>query len=235
MQLIPLRLKVLALVAITTFAWCARADQQPVDAKAIEQAIRAATGRNVEIEIVQQSTTEEAKGVGASGQATGDQAKLGIDGSAPTAELPGKSKANGGDIKAKGESKIDASLLGNPLIWAGLLSLVGAAVSVYLRLPIRVALIAAAAGAAFICAAMFPAAMLFLVAGCCVAGVAFFVWSSHQADQGAKAKEALRAVVAGIATAPTGAAEVVKAEVAKQASDTDKAVIKKIKKLDDLS
>ena len=179
-------------------------------------------------------TTEEAKGTGASGEAKGDKSELKIDGSAPTAKLPGRAESDGGSVKSSGSAKIDASLFGNPLLWAGILSWLAAAVSVYLRLPLRVALIAVAAGAAFICAALFPAAMLFLVGGTAVAGVGFFVWSSMQADQGAKAKEALRAVVAGVATAPIGAAEAVKAEIAKHADESDKAVIKKVKKADDL-
>lgn len=178
--------------------------------------------------------TETASGKGASGTATGDQAKLGIDGSAPGASLSGGGSATGGSVNATGESKLNASLFGNPLLWVGILCWLGACVAVYLRLPIRVAIIAGCAGAAFICAALFPGAMLFLVAGASIVGAVFYIWSETQADKGAKAKEALRAVVAGIANAPTGASEVVKAEVGKQATEEDKATIKAIKRDDGL-
>lgn len=178
--------------------------------------------------------TEVARGTGASGTASGDKAELGIDGTAPTASLSGRSSASGGSINATGSAKLNASLFGNPLLWAGLLSWLGAAVSVYLRLPIRTTIIAAGSGVAFICAALFPVATMFLVGGSAVAVVGFYVWSERNAADGAKAREALRAVVAGIANAPTGAAEVVKAEVAKQADDQDKLTIKSIKRKDGL-
>lgn len=207
----------------------------PEQEAAIRAALGAKPGQTVEIVVENSATREDARAKGASGTATGDQAKLGIDGSAPGASLSGGGSASGGSVSATGESKINASLFGNPLLWVGILCWLGAGVAVYLRLPFRVAIIAGCAGGAFLCAAMFPAATLLIVGGVAACGLGLWLWSEQQADKGEKAKEALRAVVAGIANAPTGASEVVKAEVGKQASDTDKAVIKAIKKQDDLS
>jgi hypothetical protein len=207
----------------------------PEQEAAIRAALGAKPGQTVEIVVENSATREEAKGKGASGTATGDQAKLGIDGSAPGASLSGGGSATGGSVSAAGESRINASLFGNPLLWVGILCWLGAGVAVYLRLPIRVAIIAGCAGVAFICAALFPAATLLIVGGVAACGLAFWLWSEQQADKGAKAKEALRAVVAGIANATPTAAEMVKSEVSKQATEQDKAVIKSIKKADDLA
>lgn len=244
MQLIWPRLKIVtgitiamyALLVLTQHANAQNTQNIPPELMAqLREAMGAKPGQEVEVFWDTRDKQEAALAKGASGTATGDKAELGIDGSAPGAALSGGGSATGGTISAAGKSQINASLFGNPLLWAGILCWLGAGVSVYLRLPFRVAIIAGCAGGAFICAALFPAATLLIVGGVAACGLGFWLWSEQQADKGAKAKEALRAVVAGIANAPTEVAEVVKSEVSKQATEQDRAVIKAVKKADDLT
>jgi len=176
-------------------------------------------------------TTEEAKGTGASGTATGDKSDLKITGDAPAASLSGGGKATGGTMQAAGSAKIDASLFGNPLLWVGILCLLGSGVTIYLRLPIRDTFISAGVGVAFVCAAMFPGLMLFLVAGGAVALLVWYLYASHT---GNKANEALRAVAAGVSGLPASVAADVKAEISKHADARDKATISAVKQADNL-
>ncbi len=174
-------------------------------------------------------TEENAVGVGPGLTAeNGDVDISKFDTSAPTATLgKGKAGSTGGSLSAS------LSVLGKELnIFAigAVLCLLAAGVAAYFRLFGAAIAAAGLAGVLIFAAAQPELAGIAIVLGVC--GVAaYFVW---QGKKGKEFHEAARAVIGGVALSPPEAQAVVKAEIAKQADDADKAVIKRIKRKDDL-
>lgn len=153
---------------------------------------------------------EEATGEGASLNARGKEIVSNFNSTAPGAALGGGRTASGGDTETSNKVKGADNLWANPLLWVGILCCAGAGVAIYMRLPIRVAIIAAVAGAGFIVAAMIPWILPFAIGAALLAVVGPYIYSewankqekaAHAEDEEAanKHREALRAVVAGVA------------------------------------
>lgn len=194
------------------------------------------------------TTEEEASGQGAGLNAHGDKIVSDFKSTAPGANLGDGRMASGGDTASASKITSSDSLWSNPLMWAGILCLIGAGASVYLRLPAKVSLVAGVVGAAMVAAALYPAVMLMLV----VAAVAVLVvpyihteWKHQKtSDQASAYKESLRAVVGGVAafgqaakdatnpTVPPEMYERLKSYIGAQASAADSAVIAEIKRAD---
>ena len=167
---------------------------------------------------------------GAGGSATGDKTDLAGDGAPAPITLPGDGGAVGPSsapfvLGAKG-----GGMFSNPLLWVGILCCIGGGAAIYFGLR-RAAVVAFAVGAGLIVAAMLPVWAWVAIAAVAVIGGGFYLWSEWQAKRN---KEALRAVVAGVELAPPDVQAAVKAEVAKQADPSDKAVISRIKQADNL-
>jgi len=64
--------------------------------------------------------------------------------------------------------------------------------------------------------------------------VVLAAWLVYQNRKGVKTTEALKAVVSGVELAPEEAAKIIKAEIGKQATPEDRAVIRTIKTQDGL-
>lgn len=178
----------------------------PQQQETIRQLLNLPPGSKVEFETSR--TVDEGQGTGAGVTTSADEIASSFSGSAPTVTLPGKGSATGGDAISDVTAKA-ANLMGNPLLWVGILLIVGAGVALYLRLPQRVAWIAGLTGAAFVAAALFPGLMLFIIGGAVIAIAGPYVYREWKAKQteGAKAssdasstkyREGLRAVVGGV-------------------------------------
>lgn len=223
----------------------------PDQRRAIASLLGAPAGSQVEVQIQETQekdggstrTTEEASGEGAGLRARGDKVESGFDGSAPGANLgTGRAGATGGGAKADTDAAaFKPPSVSSPLLWVGVLLFLGAGVCVYLRLH-RAAMVAGGLGACMIAAGSFPAAFAWIVALSALGVGGFYLWtewakrqSDEKAAQADRMKEALRAVVGGVAGlkgTDDAAYQAVKREVEKQATPEDQTVIKEIKKAD---
>lgn len=167
--------------------------------------------------------TVEARSRGASGVASGDKGELKIDTTARQA-INGYSSGGGGTAVGV------ASVTGSGRTWlvvAGVLSLALAGYWTYRR-DIRAAIVAVGLGLSLVALAFLPWYVLGVAA--LAVAVAWFL-SERSAT---RTREALRAVVAGVAASPPYARKEVKKHVAEQADDRDRAVIATIKREDGL-
>lgn len=225
----------------------------PEQREAIAQLLGAPAGSQVEVQVQEtqekdggsSKTTEEASGEGAGLRARGDKVESGFDGSAPGANLgAGRAGATGGGVKADTDVvTFRPPSVSSPLLWVGIALLVASGVCIYLHLR-RAAFVAGGLGACMIAAGSFPAAFAWIVAIAALGVGGFYLWtewakkhSDAQAAQADKLKEALRAVVGGVAGLKgvnQNAYEAVKKEVEKQATAEDQDVIKQIKRADQL-
>lgn len=169
----------------------------------------------------------EGEAIGPAGRASGDKIDQKFSGKPADLKLPGLGSGTGGGVS----SDTDASVsMGSPLVWAAVLCFIASGACIYfgLRGP---SVACAATGGVLLAIGMYPAILLYGL-GLCVVGLAvYLVW---QGRNGKNAKEALRAVVAGIESAVPSVGQTVKAEVAKHADATDKATIATIKLSDNL-
>lgn len=192
-------------------------------------------------------TEEEAKGKGAALRARGDKIVSDFNSTAPGADLGKGRHASGGDTESS-TSLSTASLFSNPLVWVGIICIFGAGVSFFLKLPWRVTGIVGAIGVGFIATAMFPALVLFIVAGAALLVVIPYIHQAYSlkivATDYNKSYEALRAVVAGVGdfgntakdpsnpTVDPSVYERLKSYIKAHASDEDDAAIRAIKEKD---
>lgn len=177
--------------------------------------------------------TESAQGSGGDAQGHGDGTKQVSSLQTPTLALPG----GGSGGTATTTSNQSAFVFGDMALkllvgGAGVLCLLGAGLCVFVGWGVpRAPAILGGLGLGLIIAAFFPVVVVFVL----VAAVAVLVVHAVMAERkGTSFSEALRAVVAGVAAAPSDAAAVVKAEVAKQADARDSAVISTVKLKDRL-
>lgn len=184
-----------------------------------------------EEERVGPTTASTAKGAatGAGAQAVGTDLQQQVQTGAPQLVLgDGQAAASGGTAST------DTTIVARVTPWAlwvlaGLSTLLAIGMF-WLRLQ-RPAWIAAGAAAVLVACALYPAFALLLAAAAAIAGVALYAWSERR---GKSATEALRAVVAGVASAPEQAARAVKDAIRAQADPGDRVTIARIKDQDRL-
>jgi hypothetical protein len=207
------------------------------DVEAIRHALsNIPAGSHVEVQVERANGARthqhnEGVGVGAGATAIGDKIQQGVDGSPPVVGLAGGNAAQGGGISATSsvtQMLPPSDAKGVTLVVFGALAIILGAVLYYLSLH-SAAVICWATGFVLIAVAFFPGLALFaaiaVIAGLCIyAGYSEYQKLTH--------KEALRAVVAGVAAAPPSAADAVKAAISQQASAQDKATISAIKHAD---
>ena len=179
-------------------------------------------------------TDENAKGSGASLQASGDKIVTEFDASSPESTLgKGRAGASGGSLFAGVEAERFESAFGNPLLWVGILCVLAAGYFAYRRLG-SAAIAAGVVGGTFIAIALFPGIIIVAIAAAGVLAVGSAFYANNNS---LKFKEALRATVAGIAELSDqddGVYRDIKYRVDKHAEPGDVEVIKKIKREDDL-
>jgi uncharacterized membrane protein YuzA (DUF378 family) len=121
-----------------------------------------------------------AEGVGAGLDTESEKAAIGFDASSPLARLFNGSGASGGS------TSIQQTLIGgsatSPLLWVGILSLVGAGVAFYFGLR-RAALICAVLGGSFVVASMLPAWAFILIGVAGVVTVAVYIYAELKAKK----------------------------------------------------
>lgn len=177
------------------------------------------------------TTVREATSTGTGTSATGDKVNQKSEAQPAAVSFDGITATGGG-----GKSNTSATgtalkaAMQSPLLWVGIACWLLAAVAFWQGWK-SIVLPAVGAGAVFLAVAFYPALLLWAMLALVVIVGGPYVWT---AIQGTRAKEALRAVVAGVEAAPPEAAEAVKAEVAKQADDADKTTIMAVKRKDNL-
>lgn len=197
-------------------------------------------GATLDLEIVNEDdghvrTKERGRGVGAAAIAEGDRLNDNFTGSAPEVNLGAERSSRGGgserDVSASAV-RMPALPWQNPLFWVGLAALGGAGASVYFGLR-RAAVICGVAGAGLLAAAFFPG--LFLIVAAAAVAVLLLPYIRAEWEKN-RSHEALRAVVAGVddKTVPAEAKAAVKAAIASEATDQDKATIKAVKRADEV-
>lgn len=173
--------------------------------------------------------TEQAGGTGAGLTTSGDEVAAKFAASAPSANLPGI-ESSGGDAASEFSVRSIKGAASNPLLWVGILSILGAGVAFYFGLR-RAALVCGVVGGGFIAAAMLPGWGWFVLAGAGLVGVAVYIWAEKS---GRNTLEALRAVVAGVEDLPTETRRTAKAHIASHADDRDAMTIRLVKRKDGL-
>lgn len=178
-----------------------------------------------------QTTTVIASGdaSGASAQASGDgKIAQDLQTGAPVLNLGEGVAGSGGEVDSSSSASAAPKTWG---VWGvGVLALLAAGGLLYLGQP-KAALIAGGIGIGLIAVGFFPSLALWaLLAAIAVVFAAWF-WS---AKNGKSVKEALRAIAVGVETLPPTIKEAVKSNIEPHADDEDKAVIKKIKREDNL-
>lgn len=237
-------------VCLCALAACAIAHGQvsPVTDDVVNKALGLPPGSTVVVEQTRDGgtleVTEEATGKGAALNASGEKIVSDFQSTAPNAAY---GSASGGDTRAKSSIVGGANLWANPLLWVGVLCLLGSGVAVFFRLPLRACAITGGVGVGLIAAAIYPAMLLFIVGGVILALAGPYIYAEFKAKQGTQAKQALRSVAAGVddfkqaakdpsnPLAPPSAWEFLKARLASHVEGNEEAVIKSIRKQDDLT
>lgn len=186
------------LALVWTVSACALAAGQVTD-DAVNKALGLPPGSTVVVEQTRDGgtieVTEEATGKGAGLNANGEKIVSDFKSTAPNAAY---GQASGGDTETRNSIVGAANLWANPLLWVGILCILGAGVAVFLRLPLRVCGIAGGVGVGLIAAAIYPALLLFIVAGAVIAIAGPYIYAEFKAKQGAEATKALEDVTAGV-------------------------------------
>jgi len=175
--------------------------------------------------VVKQRVKGEATGAGAS--ASGDKLDQKIDSGAPTLNLPGVGKGSGGSVSGD----VTASIAGVSIfIILGGVCVLGGIACFAMQLYLRAGVGLLAIGGCLIAVGLFPWLWWLLLAVGVVA-VALYVWAERN---GKSMHEAVRAVAAGVEDLAGDVQSQVKTAIGRHADARDKAVIKSIKKSDDL-
>jgi len=174
------------------------------------------------------TTVREALATGVGTSATGEKVNQRAETESPNVTFDGMT-ASGGAAKSsnKGEGS-DGSAWSNPLLWAGVACILGAAAALYFGLRLA-AVIALGTGLLLIAIVVYPMILLWAVAAIVVIGGVLYLRAEGNAM---KFKESLRAVVAGVADAAPEVQVQVQQRVASHASEADKATIRKVRKQD---
>lgn len=173
----------------------------------------------------------EATATGVSTNATGDSVNQKSETESPTVAFDGMTASGGA---AKSSNKADGSGLtgaSSPLLWVGIACLLFAGVAVWQGWK-GIIIPAAASGVVFLALAFYPWLLLWGVCALVVIVGGPYIW---QYIQGFRAKEALRAVVSGVAAMPPEQQVQVQAKVSQHASDKDKATIRAMRRKDNIT
>lgn len=268
-----MRTRVLAVFACLALALAftvPRADAQtltPDQQEAVRQALGLPPGSTVTLEHTTQkdggtiTVEEEATGEGAALRAAGEKIVSDFNAGAPGANLTGKGGATGGTTDTKNTVIGGTSLWKNPLFWLGVLSILLGVGTLAVRppmlpvaIPIRTTGILIAAGVGFIAAAMFPALLLFIVAGVVLVLLLPYIQREYaaarerqKAEEGAKAAKTLRSVAAGVSdfkraakdpsnpVVPPEAWDRLKGFLDSHVEDDEKPIIEKVRREDNLA
>lgn len=178
-------------------------------------------------------TKDEGFGRGAGATAEGDKLSDTISGAAPNVGLGDGRTASGGSIErdtAGTAFVVPEAPWKNPMLWIGLLAAIGGGYLTFQGM-LKPGLILVAAGSACMAVAFFPALTLWLLAAAAAVLVASYLLSAKGSNS---LREALRAVVAGVENkaVPAEAQAQVKAAIARESDEPDRAVIDEIKRAD---
>jgi uncharacterized membrane protein YuzA (DUF378 family)/predicted small secreted protein len=182
--------KFVCLILITVLFTLAGCDTEPpesgTDITINGERIKAPAGHSVTIEGQSdigpgiEKRRGSAEGVGAGLDTESERAAQEFRSTAPFAWLPGGYRADGGS------TSIQQTLIGgtqaSPLLWVGILSLVGAGVAFYFGLR-RAALICAVLGGSFVVASMLPAWAFVLIGLAGVVTVAVYIYAELKAKK----------------------------------------------------
>lgn len=200
---------VIACFALTCACW----GQSLTPEQAAEQLKQLPPGSSIILERTHDggniTVEEEATGTGAALQARGKEIVSTFNSTAPGATLGKDRGATGGDTETNNKVKGGDNLWANPLLWVGILCILGAGVAVYLRM-FKAAMIAGLAGGCLIAAALAPMLFGFAIAAALLVVVVPYIHKEWHAKQlnaenqaiktEAKVKDdTLRSVVAGVA------------------------------------
>ena len=177
---------------------------------------------------------EGANAQGVSGNASGDKATLdGQNMTPPAVSLPGATgQGGGGSMSGTAISMVGDKALKLLVGGVGILCLLGAALTVYLRWSIpRAPIMLAGTGLGLLVAAFYPGVILFVLLAAVACGVGYVLWSERHAT---RAGEALRAVVAGVSDVPADIGEAVRKSIKAHADEADKRTIAAVKFKDGL-
>lgn len=229
------------------WAACALANGQVTD-DAVNKALGLPPGSTVVVEQTRDGgtieVTEEATGKGAALNASGEKIVSDFQSTDPHAAY---GAASGGDTRTKNSIVGGANTQAAVLVIAGIICIVGAGIAAFFRLSIRVCTITGGVGIGLISAAIYPAVLLFVLAGAVLALAGPYIYAEFKAKQGTQATQALRSVAAGVddfkqaakdpsnPLAPPAAWEFLKARLASHVEGNEEAVIKSIRKQDDLT
>lgn len=178
------------------------------------------------------TTVREAMATGVGTNATGDSVNQKSETESPTVAFDGMT-VSGGAAKSSNKGEGTAGLVGmkSPLLWVGIACLLLAAVAVWQGWK-GIIIPAAGAGVVFLALAFYPWLLLWGILALVVLVGGPYIW---QYVQGFRAKEALRAVTAGVADLPPEVQVQVQDRVRSYADERDKATIRKIRKRDGLT
>jgi hypothetical protein len=175
--------------------------------------------------VTRQRLYGEATGAGAS--ATGDKLDQQIDSGAPTLNLPGVGRGSGGSVSGD----VSASIAGvSVFVILGGVCVLGGIACFAMQLYPRAGVGLLAIGGCLIAVGLFPWLWWLLLAVGVVA-VALYVWAERN---GKSMHEAVRAVAAGVEDLSDDVKSKVKDRIRFHADARDKAVIKNVKKADEL-
>lgn len=184
--------------------------------------VEAPQGSVVEFET---ENNRQAHGLGASISTDNAEAAAKFNAGAPNTSLGGElgGSATGGEASA--DFRMSLPKPTSPLLWVGVVCLIGSGVALYLQLR-RGAVIAGALGLGFIAAASMPGVAVFIVAVLGAGMLIVYLWAEHN---GKGFFEGLRAVVSGVEQSSDDVRAAVKSEIKKQATIRDSRVIRMVK------
>lgn len=177
------------------------------------------------------TTTREGTATGASTSATGAKVNQKSETESPVVAFDGMTVSGGASQSSNnGEGSGDLTGTRSPLLWVGIACLLFAAVAVWQGWK-GIIIPAAGTGVVMLALAFYPWLLLWGVLALVAIVGGPYIW---QYVQGFRAKEALRAVVAGVADAPPEVQMQVQDRVSAHADDSDKATIRKVRKRDNI-
>jgi hypothetical protein len=177
---------------------------------------------------VMERTTLAATATGTGSQSRGDKVEQQTNSQPAMVQFNGDLVASGGGAETNQSAKTTASILAVGI--AGIIMLVLAGVAFYLQMR-RCATVLGVAGASLVAISLWPALLIYGVLAVVLWQCFPYFWSELRAS---RATSALSAVVAGIEGVGAVTQHEIKSEVDKQATETDRKEIKKLKAREDL-
>jgi len=170
-------------------------------------------------------STEKVSGQGAGMTATGDKASTQIDSGAPSATLSEGGGAIGGSTRGKLSGQITDNQRQLACIGIGAAGLLAGLW--LLSRGNKHGLAIAGGGGALVAAGLMPAWFWPIIGIAAVGAGGYWLWTAHLAGLGKDYRDALRAVTAGVESAPEMAKKMVKESIGTKADQKHKATIRK--------